>query len=125
MRDASIVCVVEDIRDMMAIENTSRYYGTYHILGGIISPINGVGPNDLSIDLLLSRTENNPIEEIILALPTTMEGDTTSYYLYKSLQSNVGKISTLARGIAFGDQLQYTDEITLGNSISGRLPYNG
>ena len=124
-RDSSTICVVEDIRDMMAIENTLRYKGVYHILGGIISPINGIGPNNLTIGLLKTRAESDPVDELILALPTTMEGDTTSYYLYKTLQPYVGKISTLARGIAFGDQLQYTDEITLGNSISDRVPYKG
>lgn len=122
-RQSATICVVEDIRDMMAIENTLRYKGLYHILGGIISPINGVGPNNLTVDLLKKRVETYNTEEIILALPSTMEGDTTSYYLYKTLNSHVKKISTLARGIAFGDQLQYIDEITLGNSITDRIPY--
>ena len=122
-RIQNLVCVVEDIRDMMAIESTLRYRGVYHILGGIISPVNGVGPNDLTIDLLKNRIENGTIQELIFALPTTMEGDTTAYYLFRSLGESVERISTLARGIAFGDQLQYTDEITLGNSITDRIPY--
>jgi recombination protein RecR len=124
-RDHSLVCVVEDIRDMMAIESTYRYKGVYHILGGIISPVNGVGPNDLTLDLLKKRVENGTITELIFALPTTMEGDTTAYYIYRMLGNSMERISTLARGIAFGDQLQYTDEITLGNSIADRVPYKG
>ncbi|MDD2562828.1 MAG: recombination mediator RecR [Salinivirgaceae bacterium] len=122
-RTQNLVCVVEDIRDMMAIESTLRYRGVYHILGGIISPVNGVGPHDLTIDLLKKRIENGTIQELIFALPTTMEGDTTAYYLFRSLGESIERISTLARGIAFGDQLQYTDEITLGNSIADRVPY--
>ncbi|MDD4747370.1 MAG: recombination mediator RecR [Salinivirgaceae bacterium] len=122
-RTQNLVCVVEDIRDMMAIESTLRYRGVYHILGGIISPVNGVGPHDLTIDLLKKRIENGTVQELIFALPTTMEGDTTAYYLFRSLGESIERISTLARGIAFGDQLQYTDEITLGNSIADRVPY--
>ena len=124
-RIQGLVCVVEDIRDMMAIESTLRYRGVYHILGGIISPVNGVGPHDLTINLLKDRIENGSVQELIFALPTTMEGDTTAYYLFRSLGESVERISTLARGIAFGDQLQYTDEITLGNSITDRIPYKG
>ncbi|MGI6479807.1 MAG: recombination mediator RecR [Salinivirgaceae bacterium] len=124
-RDQSLVCVVEDIRDMMAIESTLRYKGVYHILGGVISPVNGVSPNDLTINLLKTRIENNNISELIFALPTTMEGDTTAYYIYRMFGDKVERLSTLARGIAFGDQLQYTDEITLGNSIAERVPYKG
>jgi len=110
---------------MMAIESTLRYKGVYHILGGVISPVNGVSPNDLTINLLKTRIENNNISELIFALPTTMEGDTTAYYIYRMFGDKVERLSTLARGIAFGDQLQYTDEITLGNSIAERVPYKG
>ncbi len=124
-RDHSLVCVVEDIRDMMAIESTLRYKGVYHILGGIISPVNGIGPHDLTMELLKKRVENGTISELIFALPTTMEGDTTAYYIFRMLGNSTPRISTLARGIAFGDQLQYTDEITLGNSIADRVPYKG
>lgn len=124
-RDHTQVCVVEDIRDMMAIEATARYNGAYHVLGGVISPMNGIGPGDLSIALLRDRAEAGRVAELIFALPTTMEGDTTAYYIYRALEGRVPRISALARGIAFGDQLQYTDEVTLGNSISGRVPYKG
>lgn len=124
-RDNSLVCVVEDIRDMLAIESTLRYKGVYHILGGVISPVNGIGPNNLTINMLSSRIASESIDELIFALPTTMEGDTTSHYIYRLFHDKVSKISTLARGIAFGDQLQYTDEITLGNSITERVPYKG
>jgi recombination protein RecR len=120
-RDESTICVVEDIRDVIALENTEQYYGKYHVLGGIISPIDGVGPDDLNIEALLSRIDANPaIKEIIVALPSTMEGDTTSFYLNKKLQARDVKISTIARGVPIGSELEYTDEITLGRSIMNR-----
>lgn len=122
-RDSSVVCVVEDIRDVIAIENTSQYKGLYHVLGGIISPMEGVGPNDLFIDSLVERVENEAITEIILALPTTIEGDTTNFYIFKRLKEKDAIISTIARGISIGDELEYADEITLGRSILNRTPY--
>ena len=123
-RDKSLICVVEDIRTMMAIENTLQYKGVYHVLGGLISPLEGIAPDDLRIEELISKTDNNKIDEIIFALSTTMEGDTTNYYLYKRLKGREIKISSIARGIAIGDELEYTDEVTLGAAISSRLPYS-
>jgi len=123
-RDNEIICVVENIRDVIAIENTQHYNGVYHILGGIISPLDGIGPNDLSIDLLENRVNNNKISEIVFALNTTMEGDTTCFYLNKKLSKYNLKISTIARGVAFGNELEYTDEMTLGRSILNRVVYN-
>ncbi|MFT4735496.1 MAG: recombination protein RecR [Algoriphagus sp.] len=121
-RDNQIICVVQDTRDVLAIENTSQYHGLYHILGGIISPIGGIGPNDLNIDSLISRITKNPeTKEIILALSPTMEGDTTSFYIQKQLTHFDLKISTIARGIPIGGDLEYTDEITLGRSIASRI----
>jgi recombination protein RecR len=122
-RDKSLVCVVEDLRDVIAIENTGQYHGLYHVLGGIISPMDGIGPDDLNIVSLASRVENNGITEIILALSTTMEGDTTNFYIYRKLQHSGVKLSTIARGIAIGDELEYADEVTLGRSILNRTPY--
>lgn len=122
-RDHSIVCVVEDIRDVMAIENTQQYNGVYHVLGGVISPMDGIGPGDLHIDSLLQRVEQQMIREIIMALSSTMEGDTTNFFLYKKLKDQDIAISTIARGMAIGDQIEYTDELTLGRSIQNRLPY--
>lgn len=122
-RDASLLCVVEDTRDVMAIENTSQYNGVYHVLGGLISPMDGVGPSELAIDSLVERMKNKNIKEIILALSATMEGDTTIFYLYKRLKEFDIQISTIARGIAFGGELEYVDEITLGRSIATRVPY--
>jgi recombination protein RecR len=120
-RDNQIICVVQDTRDVLAIENTSQYQGLYHVLGGIISPIAGIGPNDLNINSLISRiTENPETKEIILALSPTMEGDTTAFYLQKQLTQFDLKISTIARGIPIGGDLEYTDEITLGRSIASR-----
>lgn len=127
-RQRSIVCVVENVQEVMAIENTQQYRGLYHVLGGVISPIDGVGIHDLTIDALLQRVRTaqpDKIEEVILALPTTMEGDTTNFYLNKQLQPLGVKVSTLARGIAVGDSLEYADEITLGRSIVGRIPFAG
>ncbi len=123
-RDASMICIVEDIRDVIAIENTGQYSGRYHVLGGIISPMDGIGPSDLNIDSLNNRLKNNgEVKEVILALSTTMEGDTTSFYLYKILQPFDLKVSVIARGIAIGDELEYADEVTLGRSILHRTEY--
>lgn len=119
-RDASTICVVEDIRDVMAIESTSQYKGLYHVLGGIISPMDGVGPNDLKIEQLVERLKNEDINEIIFALSTTMEGDTTNFYIYKRIKDFNVKTTTLSRGVAVGDELAYADEVTLGNSIKNR-----
>lgn len=122
-RDHATICVVEDIRDLIAIENTSQYRGTYHVLGGIISPINGIGPMDLNIEPLVKRVERGDTKEIIMALPSTMEGDTTSFYLFKKLNSFNLIMSTLSRGVPVGDELQYADEVSLGQSIILRVPY--
>ena len=122
-RDKSIICVVEDIRIMMAVENTMQFKGVYHVLGGLISPMNGVGPNDLKIEELIQKVEKGGPQEIIFALSTTMEGDTTNFYLFKRLKDTGIKISSIARGISIGDELEYADEITLGAAISSRLPY--
>lgn len=122
-RDTSLICVVEDIRDIMAIEATSSYKGIYHVLGGIISPMDGIGPSDLNIDTLIAKAENEEISEIIFALSATMEGDTTNFYLYKKLKDFDFNISTLSRGVAVGSELQYADELTLGRSIMQRLPF--
>ena len=125
-RDKRTVCVVENVQDVMAIENTQQYRGLYHVLGGVISPIDGIGVQDIEIASLLKRVETGepyPVEEVILALPTTLEGDTTSYYLNRQLQASGVKITTLARGVAVGDSLEYADEITLGRSIAHRIPF--
>jgi len=123
-RDNQILCVVEDIRDVMAIEATQQFKGLYHVLGGKISPMDGVGPSDLKIEQLLNRLKNTKANEVILALSPTMEGDTTAYYLFKKIGKLDGtEISTLSRGVAVGDELQYADEITLGRSILQRMPY--
>jgi recombination protein RecR len=122
-RERSLVCVVENIQDVMAIENTRQFQGLYHVLGGIISPIDGIGPTDLKIDSLEEKVKDGGISEIILALSTTMEGDTTNFYLYKRLNKYNIRITTLARGVAIGDELEYTDEITLGRAINNRNPY--
>lgn len=123
-RDRSVICVVESIQDVMAIENTRQYRGLYHVLGGIISPVDGIGPSDLKIDSLEKKVIDGGVSEIILALSTTMEGDTTNYYLYKKLSRYNIIITTLARGVAVGDELEYTDEITLGRAINNRNPYH-
>jgi recombination protein RecR len=123
-RDQSVVCVVEDIQDVMAIENTRQYRGMYHVLGGIISPIDGIGPSDLAIDPLEEKIKTGKVTEMILALSTTMEGDTTSFYLYKRMSKYEVSVTTLARGVAVGDELEYTDEITLGRAINNRNPYH-
>ncbi len=122
-REKGTLCVVEDIRDVIAIENTSQYSGRYHILGGIISPMEGIGPEDLNIKNLVKRIQEEDIEEIILALPTTIEGDTTNFYIFKQIKGMEIMISTIARGISIGDELEYADELTLGRSILNRLPY--
>jgi recombination protein RecR len=122
-REAGVICVVENIQDVMAIENTRQYRGFYHVLGGIISPIDGIGPSDLKIESLEEKVRIGGISEVILALSTTMEGDTTNYYLYKKLSRYNIMITTLARGVAIGDELEYTDELTLGRAISNRNPY--
>jgi recombination protein RecR len=122
-RDSTIICVVEDIRDVMAIENTGQFRGLYHVLGGIISPMDGIGPNDLSIEPLLQRTESEAIREVIMALPATTEGDTTNYYLFKKLKDKVETISAISRGVSIGDELEFADEITLGKSILNRILY--
>jgi len=122
-RDKETICVVEDTRDVMAIENTGQYFGVYHVLGGLISPMDGVGPSDLFIDGLVARIAVGGIKEVILALSPNMEGDTTLFYLYKRLKEFNVPVTTIARGIAFGGELEYTDEITLGRSIITRVPY--
>ena len=124
-RENGELCVVEDIRDVMAIENTSQFKGRYHVLNGLISPIDGVGPADLKIDSLLERVKGGEIKEVIFALSATMEGDTTIFYINKNLSNFDIKISTIARGIPVGDELEYTDEVTLGRSILKRIPYTG
>jgi len=122
-REKSLVCVVEDTRDVMAVENTNQYNGTYHVLGGLISPMEGIGPSELNIESLIQRIKAGDISEVILALSATMEGDTTIFYIYKKLKDFNIKITTIARGIAFGGEIEYVDEITLGRSIATRVPY--
>ena len=122
-RDASLVCVVENIQDVMAIENTQQFHGLYHVLGGIISPMDGVGPHDLEIDSLVKRVDEGGVKEVILALASTMEGDTTNFYLSRKLKRKNVKLSVIARGISVGDELEYTDEVTLGRSILNRTPF--
>ena len=123
-RDSSTICVVENIKEVMAIENTMQYKGLYHVLGGIISPIDGIGPADLEINSLIERVAQGGVNEIILALSTTMEGDTTNFYIYKKLASFDVKVSMIARGISIGDEIEYADEITLGRSILNRTLFN-
>jgi recombination protein RecR len=122
-RDIETICIVEDIRVMMAIESTMQYKGVYHILGGLISPMDGVGPNDIRAEELVEKVKNGAVKEVIFALSTTMEGDTTNYYLFRRLKDSGVKISSIARGIAIGDELEYTDEITLATALSSRMPY--
>ena len=122
-RNKKLLCIVEDIRDVMAIENTNQYNGLYHVLGGIISPIEGVGPNDLNINSLVEKVKSKEINELILALSSTLEADTTNFYIFKTLSDFDIKITTIARGISVGDELEYADEVTLGRSISRRIPY--
>ncbi len=122
-RDETTVCVVEDVRDVMAIENTSQYNGLYHVLGGKISPMEGVGPQDLNIASLVKKVKDGTVKELILALSSTMEGDTTNFYIYKQLEGLEIVTSTIARGISVGDELEYADEVTLGRSIINRVPF--
>ncbi|NHM05014.1 recombination mediator RecR [Flavobacterium celericrescens] len=122
-RDKSIICVVEDVRDVMAIENTNMFKGVYHVLGGKISPIEGVGPSQLKITSLVEKVKEGTISEIIFALSSTMEGDTTNFYIYKQIKEYQIKTSTIARGIAVGDELEYADEVTLGRSLLNRIPF--
>ncbi|RXG20831.1 DNA replication and repair protein RecR [Leeuwenhoekiella aequorea] len=122
-RDASIICVVEDVRDVMAIENTSQYRGQYHVLGGKISPLDGIGPQDLTIYSLIEKVKSGFVDEVIFALSSTMEGDTTNFYIFRQLESFNIKTSTIARGIAVGDELEFADEVTLGRSILHRVPF--
>ena len=133
-RDHSVICVVENVQDVMSIENTGQYNGVYHVLGGVISPMEGIGPKDIEIDSLIDRISRGDIEEIILALPTTMEGDTTNFYIYRRIQNLQAqsvnqqcdlRISQIARGVAVGNQIEYTDEITLGRSIVNRTEFKG
>ena len=122
-RNRSLLCVVENIRDVMLFENTHQFNGLYHVLGGVISPMDGIGPNDLEIASLTERCEKEQIGEVILALPPTMEGDTTNFYIYRKIKDKQVKISTLSRGVAIGDDLEYTDEVTLGRSLVNRILY--
>ncbi len=125
-RDVSVVCVVENIQDVMAVENTQQYNGLYHVLGGVISPMDGIGPGDLEIDSLIQRVSEGGIKEVILALSSTMEGDTTNFYIFRKLAPFQDvKLSIIARGISVGDELEYTDEVTLGRSILNRTPFEG
>ena len=123
-RDRSQVCVVENVQDVMAVENTQQYRGLYHVLGGVISPVEGIGPSDLQIDSLVERVAEGQVEEVILALGSTMEGDTTNVYISRKLAPYDVQLSVLARGISVGDELEYTDEVTLGRSIINRTPFN-
>ena len=124
-RDSSTICVVENIQDVMAIENTQQYHGLYHVLGGLISPMDGIGPSDLEIDSLVKRVGDGDVKEVILALSSTMEGDTTNFYIFRRLASTGVAVSMIARGIAVGNELEYTDEVTLGRSILNRTPFEG
>jgi len=123
-RSTSLICVVSSVRDVMAIEETNHYRGMYHVLGGVISPIDGIGPEELNIESLLERTINRDVNEVIMAINPTIEGETTIYYLSKKLQNSGVTVTTLARGISFGGELEYADELTLGRSILSRTPYN-
>src|SRR5690606_22599337 len=124
-REKSVICVVEDVKDVMAIENTGQYRGLYHVLGGKISPMDGIGPGQLNIATLGEKTKMGEVEELICALSSTMEGDTTNFYIFKQLENSGVKVSTIARGISVGDELEYADEITLGRSIVNRIPFEG
>lgn len=124
LRDSSTICVVETVKDVMSIENTGQFRGLYHVLGGVISPIDGIGPDQLEIDSLIERVDGGGIKEIILALPPTMEGETTDFYIYRRLGTLPVKLTQLARGVSVGNQLEYTDEITLGRSILNRTPFS-
>ena len=123
-RSEELICVVQDIRDLLAIESTQQFYGKYHVIGGVISPMDGIGPSELNINPLIEKIESGEIKEVIFALSSTMEADTTNFYIYKKIESLKIKITTISRGISVGDDLQYADEITLGKSIINRIPYN-
>ena len=123
-RDSSVICVVENIRDVMAVEATQQFRGLYHVLGGVISPMDGIGPGDLQIDSLVQRVAEGEVKEVVLALSTTMEGDTTNFFIYRKLSSYDVKISVIARGVSIGDEIEYADEITLGRSIVNRTSFN-
>ena len=123
-RDASTICVVENVQDVLAVENTQQFHGLYHVLGGIISPMDGIGPADLEIESLVNRVAEGGVKEVILALSSTMEGDTTNFYMSRKLADYPVKLSVIARGISVGDELEYTDEVTLGRSILNRTPFN-
>ncbi len=122
-REREVVCVVEDVRDVMAIENTGQYRGVYQVLGALISPMDGIGPSELNLNSLIKKVEQGEVKEVIMALSTTMEGETTAFYVYKRLKDKAVNLSTIARGISVGDQLEYADELTLARSIKNRLPY--
>ena len=124
-RDTSVICVVENVQDVMAIENTQQFHGLYHVLGGIISPMDGIGPSDLNIDSLVERVGQGGVKEVILALSSTMEGDTTNFYISRRLEKHDVAVSVIARGISVGNELEYTDEVTLGRSILNRTPMKG
>jgi len=124
-RDAQTICVVENIQDVMAVENTQQFTGLYHVLGGVISPMDGIGPADLEIDSLVERVKSGDVKEVILALSSTMEGDTTNFYIFRKLAPYDVKLTIIARGISVGDELEYTDEVTLGRSILNRTPFEG
>ncbi|MEG2151283.1 MAG: recombination mediator RecR [Bacteroidaceae bacterium] len=124
-RDSSVICVVENIRDVMAVESTQQFKGLYHVLGGVISPMDGIGPSDLQIESLVRRVREEGVKEIILALSSTMEGDTTNFYIFRKLGNADVKLSVIARGISIGDELEYTDEVTLGRSIVNRTTFMG
>ncbi|MCH5169099.1 MAG: recombination protein RecR [Prevotellaceae bacterium] len=125
VRDVGTVCVVENVQDVMAIENTMQYRGLYHVLGGVISPMDGIGPADLQIGSLVERVRKGGVNEVILALSPTMEGDTTNYFIYRKLEDTDVKVTVIARGVAQNDELQYTDEVTLGRALAGRIPFGG
>ena len=125
LRDHSTICVVENIQDVMAVENTMQYRGVYHVLGGVISPMDGISPASLNIDSLVRRVSEGKVKEVVLALSSTMEGDTTNFYIYRKLQQHDVKLSVIARGISIGDELEYADEVTLGSSIVNRTPFTG
>lgn len=123
-RAHDVICVVESIKDVMAVENTQQFNGVYHVLGGVISPMDGIGPDDLNIDPLEERIKNMEVKEVVLALSTTMEGDTTSFYLFRKFMKYEVEVTTIARGVSIGDELEYTDEVTLGRSLVNRLPFD-
>ncbi len=122
-RDHTLVCVVESIRDVMAIENTQQFKGIYHVLGGVISPMDGIGPDDLTIQPLVEKVKAGEVKEVVFALSATMEGDTTNFYIYRKIAGSALKVTTIARGVAIGDELEYADEVTLGRSLVNRLPF--